>query len=139
MLDFEGKFLIFIISILTTACSLGLYYYFWKSTGDLALARTIAFASLGLSTLLYVYSIKNLEKNIFQSNPFRNKILNIAVIIGIIMQLAAVYVPFLNKFIKTVPLNWLHWQAIILFTVILFVLLEFIKLIFIRYHQRHSR
>ncbi len=138
LLDFEGKFLIFIISVLTTLGSLGLYYYFWKSTGDLALARTIAFASLGMSTLLYVYSIKNLEKNIFQSNPFRNKLLNLAVMIGILLQLAAVYVPFLNKFIKTVPLSWLHWQAIILLTVILFVLLEFIKLAFIQYRRRHS-
>ncbi|MFA6252823.1 MAG: HAD-IC family P-type ATPase [Patescibacteria group bacterium] len=137
LLDFEGKFLIFIISVLTTLGSLGLYYYFWKSTGDLALARTIAFASLGISTLLYIYSIKNLEKNIFKSNPFKNHLLNLAVVIGVLLQIAAVYVPFLNHFIKTVPLNWWHWQAIILMTVALFVLLELIKMVFIHYHNRH--
>lgn len=139
LLDFEGKFLIFVISILTTLGSLGLYYYFWKSTDDLALARTIAFASLGVSTLLYVYSIKNLERNIFRANPFNNKFLNMAVVIGLGLQIAAVYVPFLNRFIKTVPLAWSHWQAIILLTVALFVILELIKFLFIDYNRRHSK
>jgi Ca2+-transporting ATPase len=136
LLDFEGKFLIFMISILTTLGSLGLYYYFWKTTNDLALARTIAFASLGISTLLYIYSIKNLAKNIFKSNPFKNYLLNLAVVIGVLLQIAAVYVPFLNHFIKTVPLSIRHWQAILLMTVVLFVLLEFIKMVFIHYHNR---
>ncbi len=139
LLDFEGKSLIFAISILTTLGSLGLYYYFWQSTGDLAVARTIAFASLGTSTLLYVYSIKNLAKSILRSNPFKNYLLNIAVVIGLLLQLAAVYMPFLNHFIKTVPLSWSHWQAILWMTVVLFVLLELMKLVFIRYNRRHSK
>jgi Ca2+-transporting ATPase len=139
LLDFEGKFLILIISILYALGSLSLFYFFWKSTGDLALARTITFVSSGIGTLLYVYSVKNLDKNIFESNPFKNKYLNIAVIIGILLQLVAVYLPFLNHFIKTVPLNWWHWQAIILMTVVLFILLELIKLVFIRYNKRHSK
>lgn len=136
LLDYEGKFLIFIISILTTLGSLSLYYFFWQSTGDLSLARTIAFASLGVSTLLYVYSIKNLEKNILGSNPFKNKYLNIAVIIGLFLQIVAVYVPFLNYYIKTVPLSVWHWLAIGLMTTVLFICLELIKLVFIRWRMR---
>ena len=42
-------------------------------------------------------------------NPFSNKYLIGATLIVIILQLAAIYVPFMQKILKTVPLLWHEW------------------------------
>jgi len=136
LLDFESKFMIGLVSIITGLSSLWLFWYFWQSTGNEELARTVTFTALAISTLFYVFSIKNLDYSIFKSNPFRNKYLNGAVLIGVVMQLVAIYLPFFNKWLRTVPLAWEEWKVIlmVLFTVLLFI--EGIKSIFIIYRKR---
>jgi len=131
LLDFENKFLIFTISIITGATSLWLFWYFWKSTGDLDLARTVVFTALAIDSLLYVFSIKSLDHNIFKAKPFRNMYLNISVIIGFLLQLMAIYLPFLNKYLKTVPLSWREWQMILIMVAVAIVCIEIVKAIFI--------
>jgi P-type Ca2+ transporter type 2C len=138
LLDFENKFLIFTISIITGATSLGLFYYFWKTTGNLDLARTVVFTALGIDSLLYVFSIKSLEHNIFKARPFRNMYLNISVVIGFFLQLMAVYLPFLNKYLKTVPLAWREWQMILIVVLVTIVLIEIVKAVFIWRFKRKA-
>ncbi len=133
--NFESKFLVVVISLVTSITSLGLFYYFWKTTGDIVLARTVTFTTLGIDTLFYVFSIKALDKNIFKSKPFRNKYLNIAVILGFLIQLLAIYTPFLNKMLRTIPLHWSEWKIMILVMLLVFVLIETIKGIFIHYRK----
>ncbi len=135
--NFEGKVLVVIISLVTSITSLGLFYYFWKETGDIVLARTVTFTTLGIDTLFYVFSIKSLDKNIFKSKPFRNKYLNFAVILGLLIQLSAIYIPFLNRMLRTVPLHWSEWKVMILVMLVVFVLIEVIKSIFI--HHRNKK
>lgn len=135
LLDFENKFIIGIVSVMTGLSTLWLFLYFYKSTGNEDLARTAAFNSLALITLIYVFSIKALDKNIFRSKPFRNKYLNMAVLMGLMMQLAAVYLPFFNKFLHTVPLGWKEWEFTLLVILVVFILIEIIKAIFIHYQK----
>ncbi|MFA6307967.1 MAG: HAD-IC family P-type ATPase [Patescibacteria group bacterium] len=138
LLDFEDKFMIAIVSIMTGLSSLWLFWYFYNTTGDEALARTVTFTSLAIITLVYVFSIKALDKNIFQSKPFRNKYLNGAVLLGFLMQLTAVYVPFFNKFLRTKPLGWKEWEIIIVVIIVVCVLIELIKGAFI-YFQKNNK
>lgn len=132
ILDFRSKFIIVSISLLTGLASLWLFWYFWQSRGDLALARTVAFSSLGLVSLFYVFSIRSLEENMFKAGPFRNRYLNLAIIIGILAQLAAVYIPFFNKILHTVPLGWSEWRQILIVFFLVLGLIEIIKFIFNR-------
>jgi P-type Ca2+ transporter type 2C len=136
LLNFEGKFLIAAISIITALASLLLFWFWWNKTGDLDLARTVVFTALGLDTLLYVFSIRNLKHSIFTSHPFQNKYLNVAVLFGICLQLAAIYVPFLNNALHTVPLTWNEWQIILIFLVVVILTIEITKALFILYNKK---
>ena len=107
------KFLIFAISLVTGLLSLFFFWYFKETTGDLDLARTISFATIGAVSLIYVFSFKNLKKPIFQTeNFFKNKYLFLGVIYGFSLIFAAIYLPLFSGFLKTVPLSPLHWLLV---------------------------
>ncbi len=131
----EGKVLVGIISIVTGLSTIFLFYYFWQKTGDQVLARTVTFTALGIDTLFYVFSIRNLRENIFKSKPFRNIYLNFAILGGLLLQLMAIYLPFFNKFLNTVPLYWSEWSLILIFVFLVISTIEFIKYLFNRYYQ----
>jgi Ca2+-transporting ATPase len=138
LLDFEGKFLIATISLVASVGALGVFWWFLQKTGDEDLARTVVFTAVGLSTLLYVFSIRSLKTSLFLSNPFKNKYLNGAVLVGLVLQLGAIYWPFLNKALHTQALTWSEWKVILLFLVAVISLIEIIKTIFIFYHKKNK-
>ena len=122
---------------MTGISTIFLFYYFWKKTGDEVLARTVTFTALGVDTLFYVFSIRNLKENIFKSKIFRNIYLNFAILGGFLLQLIAIYLPFFNKVLGTTPLYWSEWSLILLFVFIVITTIEFIKYLFNRYHYKY--
>ncbi len=137
LLGVENKILVFIISLVTGISTIFLFYYFWKKTGDEVLARTVTFTALGVDTLFYVFSIRNLKENIFKSKIFRNIYLNFAILGGFLLQLIAIYLPFFNKVLGTTPLYWSEWSLILLFVFIVITTIEFIKYLFNRYYYKY--
>ncbi|SRR3989339_211382 len=135
LLNFESKFLIAVISIITAGASLLLFWLVYQTTSNLALAQTVVFTALGLDSLFYVFSIRSLKKNIWQTNFMANKYLNWAVLFGLALQILAIYLPFFNKVLHTVPLGWFEWQIILLFVFIVILSIELIKGIFNRYYK----
>jgi len=90
----------------------GLFFYYWKTSGDLDYARTITFVGLGLASLFYIYSVRGLKLSILQINPFSNKLFASATVAGILLFLVALYVPFFNKILHTVPLGVNEWLVL---------------------------
>lgn len=90
----------------------GLFYYFWKTSGNLDYARTITFVGLGLSSLFYIYAVRGLKLSIFKLNPFSNKLLTITTIVGVLLFLVAIYIPFFNNILHTVPLGIKEWLVL---------------------------
>lgn len=139
LVDFEGKFMILMISAITGFLSLAVFWYFWQNVEEnVALARTASFTFLALSTLFYVFSVKSLNHSIFRAHPFQNKYLNGAVLIGLVMQLIAIYVPFFNKMLRTIPLGWDQWKIILIGIIIVIVFIEVAKEAFIYYRKRRK-
>jgi len=138
LLDFESKFMIFVISLITGISSLFLFWFFWKQTGNVDLARTVSFTTLALSTLFYVFSIKNLEHNFFRGHPFQNKYLNGAVILGVLAQLVAVYAPLFNNLLRTVPLGMQEWVYIISTIFVVMIIIELVKVLFITFRRKND-
>jgi Ca2+-transporting ATPase len=131
ILDFERKFLIFFISIITAVSTLALFYIMLKTTGDLEKARTIAFVTLGIDSLLYVFSVRSVRHSIFESNILRNKWLLLAVVGGFIIQVLGVYTPFLQNVLRTVPLTMVEWFIILSVCLWVIGLIEVVKHYFI--------
>ncbi len=81
--------------------------------GDLELARTMAFCTLVFSQLFHVLDCKSETRGIFEVGLLSNPYLVGAICVSISMQLAAVYLPFMQPIFKTVALNSMHWAIIL--------------------------
>jgi len=122
ILPSKMKLLIFGVSFLIGGLSLFIFNYFAISLDNLTLGRTLVFAIAATVSLIYIFSFKNLKKPIIKTeNFFENKVLFFSVLYGFILIFAAIYVPFLNQILGTVPLNLFHW--LIVFSVGIFATL----------------
>lgn len=130
ILNREMKIIIAIVSLVIGLGSLFLFWYFWKFSNNLELARTIAFTSLAINSLIYVFSTRSLRHSIFKRDVFSNKYLIVAVILSFILQIFAIYSPFLQKVFRTVVLGWQEWLTILLFSLFLITIIEVIKYYF---------
>lgn len=131
IMDREMKIIIVIISSITGLMNLGRFYYVYSTTGDLDLARTIVFLSLGIDSLLYMFSVRSMRKMIWQKSIFSNPWLIGAFIMGVIFQIIPIYVPFLQPFINTVPLNFENWMLALLPSIVVIVSIEATKYFFL--------
>ncbi len=132
LLTNEMKVLIFIIGFLTDVFLLGLFFWLLKySNYDIVHIRSVIFAGLTIDSLFYIFSCKSLRKNIWQINPFSNKFLILSWVFGIFMLSIAIYVPFFQNLLKTVPLNLFDWGLVLALGAINILLIEVTKYFFI--------
>jgi len=131
LLTQEMKVIIFIIGIFTDLILLGLFFWLWQKNHDISYVRTMVFAALAINSLFYVFSCKSLRKNLWHINPFSNRFLVGAVVIGFLMLIIAIYLPFLQTLLKTVPLGPFEWLILIGLGLVNIVSIEITKWFFI--------
>jgi len=131
ILDREMKAIIFIVGVITDLLLLGLFLWLFKTTENIEYARTMVFAALGANSLLYIFCIKSLRRSIFHIDLFNNLYLVGAVLFGFAMMMAALYVPFLQNVLRTMPLSLGDWALIGGLAVIEIVGIEIAKKMFI--------
>jgi Ca2+-transporting ATPase len=123
----EMALLIFVIGIITDFGLFGLYYILLKYNFNLQHIRTIMFTAIAIDSLFYIFSVKNLKKSIYKINPFSNKWLLYAVAAGFLIQLIAIYLPFMQKLFSTIPLTLYEWSIIVSLALIKLVGIEVTK------------
>ncbi len=126
------KFLILFIGFLTSALLFVLYWLLLRTGFPEEIVRTFIFASFGSYTLFLAFSVRSLEKSIFEYPVFSNRYLVMGVSIGIVLMGAAIYIPFLQSLFGTVslPFSWLF--GVVLIGVLNIAAIEFGKWIFRR-------
>jgi len=124
------KTLIFIVSLVGGIIALSIFVYFYKTTNDLVLARSITFAALGVNSLVFVFSIRTLQESFWEENPFDNVWLDLAVVSGLLFQIAPFYITPLRQFLGLVPLSLMHWLIIFSVSILMFIIIEVSKEIF---------
>jgi Ca2+-transporting ATPase len=95
----------------------------------LTYARTMAFVVLAASQLFYSLSMRNDKKTIFKIGFLSNKYLIGSVLVGLLLQLGVISIPFLSNAFKVVNLSIEDWGIVLLLAVIPFTLREIYKLI----------
>ncbi|MBU0671108.1 HAD-IC family P-type ATPase [Patescibacteria group bacterium] len=135
IMDKEMKIMIFGVGLIRDFILLVLFYLLLKWTDNLPYCQTMIFVALGIDTAFVTFSFRSLRKTIWQRNPFSNWYLNGAVAIGILLIVAAIYVPFLQTALKTVPLGIKEWAVLISLALFELIALEIIKYIFIARHH----
>ena len=128
--DSEMKALIMIIGAVDFLI-LGLYYFLQQINLPMEEIRTIVFVLMATDSLLYLYSVKSLRKNIWKENLWGNKFMNISVLMSFIMMILSVYWSPLQKLLKTVSLDPLIITSLIIIGFIQLGLVELIKWWFI--------
>jgi P-type Ca2+ transporter type 2C len=113
---------VFYMSILTAAFTFGVFIVYYKA--GIVLARTMALATLTCCQWVSAVNCRSL-KDSFLSRGIRTNPLLVLALIGVaIGQVAILYIPFLQKIFKTVPLDWQQWQIILLLGGILLIIEE---------------
>ncbi len=124
------KLLILVVSLSAGLASLFLFSFYLKSQEDLILARTIAFATLSIVDIVYIFAFKNSKKIIFQTeNFFANKLLFLGLVYGFILIFAAIYLPVFNRLLGTMPLQIFEWLLILAVALMVTSLIELVKFV----------
>ena len=131
ILNLEMKVLIFIIGAVTNLILFALFWWLFKNLTDLKYIRTVIFAALGIISLFYIFPCRSLEKPLWKINFFSNKYLIFALIFGVLMMVAAVYLPALQFVLRTTALDLKGWGIIAVLTLLNIFLIEITKLFFI--------
>lgn len=132
ILNAQVKSLVVIIGVLTSLLLFAMYYTLLQLGLPEEEVRTFIFMSFSAYILFVAFLFRNLNRSIFSYNPFSNTVLNIGVVVGLILLMATVYVPWLQGIFSTVSLGigWLF--GVVLWVLITGVMVECMKW----YHYR---
>ncbi len=108
LFDPSMRFIIIFIGLSTSALLLILYWWLLKMGYQADIVRTFIFASLGSYGLFLAFSLRSLNKSIFEYPIFSNHYLVWGIGIGFASIIASVYIPFMQTILNTVslPATW---------------------------------
>lgn len=117
------------VGILMGIVSLGIGYWSWLSNGrvDTGSWRTMIFTVLTLSQMGNALAIRSNDDSLFSIGIFSNKAMVGAVVSTFLLQLALIYVPFLQEFFHTTALSASELGLSIVASVIVFIAIELEK------------
>jgi len=114
--------------IIQTLLIVTLFFVSLKLYGH-GVASTMAFLTLCLIQLFHCYNNKSLLNSIFNRNIFKNKVMNLAFVVGLILTLGVAFIPGLRYIFHLTSLNIVQWIIVIFTSILIIPLVELIKLI----------
>lgn len=100
-------------TIAITAVTLAAYWIGSRDPVHHLYASTMAFVTLSVSELLRAFTARSEYFPLLKIGMFKNKWMNWAVLVSLIMILVVVYVPFLQNIFSTEALGWAQWAEIL--------------------------
>jgi len=105
-------------------------------TINITIAESMAFATLSISELLRAFTARSEYFPLLKIGAFKNRFMNWAVLVSLVLVLVVIYVPFLNEVFNTHPLTWLQWVEILPLIFVPSVAAEVLKTLTYRKRQR---
>jgi len=110
--------------------ALSVFIIVYRVTGDIILARSMAFVTLGLNSLSYVFSVRSLMVPFWRNHLFENRWLIIAVAAGFVLQL----IPFVSEttrnFFGVTRIGISGWLIAIALSISIFFVIEAFKVVY---------
>lgn len=113
-----------------------LYLFSQYYQSDIAKAWTISLTTLAVFQWFNVWNCRSESGSIFKMNPFSNRFLLGATFLVISLQMLAVYNPFFQKVLRTVPLSGKEWLVIISIALSVIVVEEARKIVYRKFFQK---
>lgn len=125
--NFRTKFLALGIGTMSSLALFGLYIILLATISDVIVVRSIFFVCFGTYVLSISYSFKNMSQSILTYNPLNNLRLNGANLVGLLLIIMTITVPFFQKLfmVTWIPLKFI-W-IIIVWNIFNIILVEFAK------------
>lgn len=141
------KLMIQRIIIMAAVMAAGTLFLFSKYyEGDIKKGWTISLTALAVFQWFNAWNCRSESKSLFKMSPFSNLYLVGATVVVVLLQCAALYVPFMQKMLHTVPLSFREWGIIISVSFLIIITEEIRKLIYKlitknkkESHAQHSR
>ncbi|MFN2364639.1 MAG: cation transporting ATPase C-terminal domain-containing protein, partial [Halarsenatibacteraceae bacterium] len=111
-------------SLILALGPLAVFLWTLRSGQSLEISRTLSFGTLAFVQLFHVFNARRKSGLAFGKNLFTNLYLWIAVLIGFVLQLAAIYTPFLQSILATVSVPLHLWWPSVLGFIIPMVLIQ---------------
>jgi len=116
------------ISLFVGLSAIAAFYFILNKTSDLPIARTVVFSIISTAGLIYVFSFKNLHLSILKNKHLaNNKLLLASIVYGVILVLAVIYIPALNKIFETKPIGASYWIMVVVVGLISILIAEISK------------
>lgn len=128
ILDRKSKMIILVVGILADFVLVGIFLYLLKTAGwELVKIQSFIFFAIAAPTLVNVFAYKSLREPLHRINLTSNRFMLVAVAIGFLTMLAALYIPALNTFLGTTPLSTAAILTVMLFAGFKLSLVELVK------------
>ncbi len=119
---------IIFVSFLIGGLTLGVFHYMAEHLGlDNETARTVAVNTLVAGQLFYLFNCRQIKESAIGKGFFGNKYAFMAAGALIVLQMVLVYVPFMNVFFGTAPIEGSLWWYSLAGGLIVFLLVELEK------------
>ncbi len=122
--------LIGFVSLVAGLIALSSFVIVYKMSGDIIMARSVVFITLGLNSLAYVFSVRALLTPFWRNHLFENKWLIIAVLAGFSLQVLPFSTPTMMQFFGLSNLGLNYWLIAIGLSVLMFFIVETFKLVY---------
>ncbi len=131
-LQTRGIVMILLLGGYIGGATLWIFHHYLASglpeTQAVALAQTAAFTAIIILEKMNVFNYRSLHAPMYTLGFFSNRWLIAAWTATVSLQVAAVYVPFLQKALHTVPLGWEDWLLIFEVSLPIFIVTEIYKM-----------
>jgi Ca2+-transporting ATPase len=118
---------------LLAAVTLAVFYvglqWYGPAGAGLRHDTTLAFMTLALAQTFHAFNARSRDDSAFTARLFTNGWLWVAVVVCVALQLAAVYVPFLQTVLQTTPLTAADWGLILAAALVPIGVVELAKLV----------
>jgi Ca2+-transporting ATPase len=120
------------ILFMATLMGVGIFIVFNWAQAKMSLpeARTVTFCTMVTFEWFKAFIARSDEYTTFKLGMLRNRWLIMSILAAVLLQMAVVYVPFLQVAFKTVPLSLKGWEVILLAGGSLFITEELRKVLF---------
>ena len=100
------------VGLVLGAGSLAMFWWAWRSTGDLVAARSVAMTQMVVFQFFHVFNCRSLDRSVLRIPLFANRMLFASIVAAFGAHLAVLHVPALQRVFHTVALTGHQWLVI---------------------------
>ena len=135
ILTHDVKKLMAVVASTTAILSVILFVVLLRNNFEITEVRTVMFAAVSISTILYAFSLRDFKRPIWSIDLRSNKYLLGASLASMVLLALAIYLPSLANIVHVVPLSAVEALGVLVFGVVNLLLIEAAKFAIFRKHS----